>query len=268
LHDGIGDTYGLVETSQQPTPWDNGQPIFVGASSPTTLSVTKSRESEMTIQERAIQTTTAKSDLDMKLEVIVIPVSDVDRAKAFYTDLGWRLDADVPGNDGFRVVQVTPPGSPCSVIFGSKVTSAQPGSAQGLHLIVPDIELAHAALASRGAEMSGVFHDAGGVFHHRGTEHRLPGPHPSRASYGSFASFSDPDGNGWVFQEVTTRLPGRIDAVGTSYTSAPDLAGALRRAAAAHGEYEKRTGGNHDENWSDWYSQYMVAEQSGSALPS
>lgn len=220
----------------------------------------------MTIKERVEPTTAAKHDLDMKLEVIVIPVSDIDRAKAFYTGLGWRLDADVPGNDGFRVVQVTPPGSPCSIIFGSKITSAQPGSAQGLHLIVTDIELAHAALGSRGAEMSGVFHDAGGVFHHRETEGRLSGPHPSRASYGSFASFSDPDGNGWILQEVTTRLPGRIIKE-TTYTSGPDIAAALRRAAAAHGDYEKRTGGNHDENWPDWYSEYMVAEQSGSALP-
>ncbi len=221
----------------------------------------------MTNQERETPKTAATSDLDMKLEVVVIPVSDVDRAKAFYTGLGWRLDADVPGKDGFRVVQVTPPGSPCSVIFGSKITSAQPGSAQGLHLIVSDIEKAHATLASRGAGMSGVFHDAGGVFHHRGTEDRLSGPHPSRASYSSFASFSDPDGNGWIFQEVTTRLPGRIDEKGAIYTSSSDLAGALRRAAAAHGEHEKRTGGNHDENWPDWYSEYMIAEQSGSTLP-
>lgn len=196
----------------------------------------------MTGDERATPKTPVKNDLDMKLEVVVIPVSDVDRATSFYTGLGWRLDADVPGKGGFRVVQVTPPGSPSSVIFGSNITSAQPGSAQGFHLIVSDIEMAHAALASCGAEMSGVFHDAGGVFHHRGTEDRLPGPHPSRASYGSFASFSDPDGNGWILQEVTARLP----------------------AAAAHGEHEKRTGGNHDENWPEWYSEYLVAEQSGS----
>ncbi|EJC80225.1 lactoylglutathione lyase-like lyase [Rhizobium leguminosarum bv. trifolii WSM2297] len=221
----------------------------------------------MTIQERVTPTTPVIGELDMKLEVVVIPVSDVDRAKSFYTGLGWRLDADVSGKDGFRVVQVTPPGSPCSVIFGSGITSAQPGSAQGLHLIVPDIEMAHAALASRGAEVSGIFHDPGGVFHHHGTEDRLPGPHPSRASYGSFASFSDPDGNGWMFQEVTARLPGRLDANGAAYTSTSDLASALRRAAAAHGEHEKRTGGNHDGKWPDWYSEYMIAEQSGSRLP-
>ncbi|SCB58577.1 Catechol 2,3-dioxygenase [Rhizobium aethiopicum] len=221
----------------------------------------------MTIDDAMNPRAAALSDIDMKLEVVVIPVSDVDRAKAFYTGLGWRLDADVPGSDGFRVVQVTPPGSPCSVIFGSKITSALPGSAQGLHLIVSDIEMAHAALASRGAEMSGVFHDAGGVFHHRGSEERRAGPHPTRASYGSFASFSDPDGNGWVFQEVTTRLPGRIDGNGAAFASVNDLAGALRRAAAAHGDHETRTGGKHDENWPDWYAQYMAAEQSGAALP-
>ncbi|ABC94434.1 hypothetical conserved protein (plasmid) [Rhizobium etli CFN 42] len=220
----------------------------------------------MTVHESMNSKAAALTEIDMKLEVVVIPVSDVDRAKAFYTGLGWRLDADFPGKDGFRVVQVTPPGSPCSVIFGSKVTSALPGSAQGLHLIVSDIETANAALAARGAEMSGVFHDAGGVFHHRGTEQRLAGPHPSRASYGSFASFTDPDGNGWLFQEVTTRLPGRIDEKGATFTSTPDLAGALRRAAAAHGEHEKRTGGKHDENWPDWYAEYMLAEQSGAAL--
>ncbi len=221
----------------------------------------------MTIQEPKQPAAAVLNDIDMKLEVIVIPVSDVDRAKSFYTGLGWRLDADVPGANGFRVVQVTPPGSPCSVIFGSNITTAKPGSAQGLHLIVSDIEAAHAAVAARGAEISSIFHDAGGVFHHQGTDARVPGPHPSRASYGSFASFSDPDGNGWVFQEITSRLPGRIDANGAAFTSSGDLAGALRRAAAAHGEHEKRTGGNHDENWPDWYAQYMVAEQSGAALP-
>ncbi|OWV73820.1 glyoxalase [Rhizobium sp. R339] len=221
----------------------------------------------MTVHESMNSNAAALTEIDMKLEVVVIPVSDVDRAKAFYTGLGWRLDADFPGEDGFRVVQVTPPGSPCSVIFGSKVTSALPGSAQGLHLIVSDIETANAALAARGAEMSGVFHDAGGVFHHQGTEQRLAGPHPSRASYGSFAAFTDPDGNGWLFQEVTTRLPGRVDEKGATFTSTADLAGALRRAAAAHGEHEKRTGGKHDENWPDWYAQYMLAEQSGAALP-
>jgi catechol 2,3-dioxygenase-like lactoylglutathione lyase family enzyme len=221
----------------------------------------------MTMQEPNTQSATAVNDIDMKLEVVVIPVSDVDRAKSFYTGLGWRLDADVPGPDGFRVVQVTPPGSPCSVIFGSNVTAAIPGSAQGLHLIVSDIELAHSALAARGAEMSGVFHDAGGVFHHKGTDGRLPGPHPTRSSYSSFASFTDPDGNGWLFQEVTTRLPGRIDAKGATFSSAADLASALRRVAEAHGEHEKRMGGKHDDAWPDWYAEYMVSEQAGDILP-
>ncbi len=209
----------------------------------------------------------ATTEIDMKLEVVVIPVSDVDRAKKFYTGLGWRLDADVPGDNGFRVVQVTPPGSQCSAIFGSKVTSAVPGSAQGLHLIVSDIEIAQAALAARGAEMSGVFHDAGGVFHHQGNDARLPGPHPSRASYGSFASFTDPDGNGWLFQEVTTRLPGRIERNGATFSSAADLAAALRRAAAAHGKYEAQNDGNHEETWPEWYARYIEAEQQGGPLP-
>ncbi|KQV81946.1 VOC family protein [Rhizobium sp. Root1220] len=221
----------------------------------------------MTVQDQDKPTAARVDGIDMKLEVVVIPVSDVDRAKSFYTRLGWRLDADVSGKDGFRVVQVTPPGSPCSVIFGSKVTAAAPGSAQGLHLVVSDIEKAHAALASRGAEMSVVFHDADGVFHHKGAEGRLPGPHPSRSSYGSFASFSDPDGNGWLFQEVTTRFPGRIDGKGAAFSSASDLAGALQRAAVAHGEHEKRQGGKHDDAWPAWYADYLVKEQSGETLP-
>jgi catechol 2,3-dioxygenase-like lactoylglutathione lyase family enzyme len=147
--------------------------------------------------------------VDMRLEVVVVPVSDVDRAKAFYESLGWRLDADVPGDGGFRVVQLTPPGSACSIIFGAEVTAAAPGSAEGLHLVVSDIEAARAELAERGVEVSEIFHDAGGVFHHAGTAERAPGPAPNRQSYGSFVSFSDPDGNGWFVQEITTRLPGR-----------------------------------------------------------
>ncbi|MGO7485517.1 glyoxalase [Rhizobium ruizarguesonis] len=206
--------------------------------------------------------------IDMSLEVIVLPVSDVDRAKDFYASLGWRLDADVSGSNGFRVVQFTPPGSSCSIIFGSGVTSAEPGSVQGLHLIVSDIEIAQAALASRGAETSGVFHDVAGVFHHQERQGRIAGPHPERASYSSFASFSDPDGNGWVFQEVTTRLPGRIDVSGLNFGSPSDLAAALRRAAAAHGEHEKRMGGRHDESWPEWYAEYIAAEHAGRPLPS
>jgi catechol 2,3-dioxygenase-like lactoylglutathione lyase family enzyme len=147
--------------------------------------------------------------VDLKLEVIVIPVSDVDKAKAFYTGLGWRLDADVTIDESFRVIQVTPPGSAASVIFGTGLTTAAPGSAQGLHLIVTDLDAARAELAGLGAEVSEVFHDAGGVFHHAGTEGRVAGPDPQRRSYASFASFADPDGNTWVLQEITTRLPGR-----------------------------------------------------------
>ena len=147
--------------------------------------------------------------MDMKLEVVVIPVADVDRAKGFYKALGWREDADFAGAEDFRVVQLTPPGSPCSVIFGTGITTAEPGSAGGLQLVVSDIEAARAELADRGASVSEIFHDAGGVFYHAGTEGRVPGPAPDHQSYGSFASFSDPDGNGWMLQEITTRLPGR-----------------------------------------------------------
>jgi catechol 2,3-dioxygenase-like lactoylglutathione lyase family enzyme len=147
--------------------------------------------------------------MHFKLEVIVLPVADVDRAKAFYESLGWRLDADVPGDGGFRVVQLTPPGSPASIIFGSDVTAAAPGSSQGLYLVVDDIEAAREDLVACGVNVSEVYHDAGGVFEHAGTEHRLPGPDPNRTSYSSFASFNDPDGNRWVLQEITERLPGR-----------------------------------------------------------
>jgi catechol 2,3-dioxygenase-like lactoylglutathione lyase family enzyme len=202
----------------------------------------------------------------MKLEVVVIPVSDVDRARRFYGDLGCRLDAEFVADDQFRILQFTPPGSPCSIIFGRGVTSAEPGSAQGLYLIVSDIEAAHAALAERGVAVSEPFHDAGGVFHHAGTTDRLSGPDPQRRSYSSFASFSDPDGNGWLLQEVTARLPGRVDAAGATFTSATELASALRRAEAAHGEHEKRTG-QRDANWPDWYAAYLVSEQTGAELP-
>jgi len=147
--------------------------------------------------------------MDMKLEVVVVPVSDVDRAKGFYESLGWRQDADFSGENGFRVVQLTPPGSACSVIFGSGVTSAAAGSADGLQLVVDDVEAARAELVGLGVEVSEVFHDSGGVFHHAGSQARAPGPAPEHKSYGSFVSFSDPDGNAWFVQEVTTRLPGR-----------------------------------------------------------
>jgi catechol 2,3-dioxygenase-like lactoylglutathione lyase family enzyme len=206
-----------------------------------------------------------------KLEVIVIPVSDVERAKEFYAWLGWRLDADFAGGEDFRVLQFTPPGSGCSIIFGKNVTAATPGSAQGLYLIVSDVEAARAELLKRGVQVSEVFHSASGVY--AGTDepylfgrHRVSGPDTEHGSYRSFASFSDPDGNGWLFQEVTTRLPGRIDAAATSFASVSDLASALRRAAAAHGEHEARTG-QADRNWPDWYAEYMVREQAGEKLP-
>ena len=205
---------------------------------------------------------TGQRTVDMKLEVVVIPVADVDRAKQFYERLGWRLDVDLAKGDQFRVVHFTPPGSHCSVLFGTGVTTEEPGSVQGLHLIVSDVVAARAELVERGIEVSEVFHDVGGVFHHAGEVGRLSGPHPSRATYGSFASFSDPDGNGWVFQEVTARLPGRVEAGDTRFGSAKDLAGALRRAAAAHGEHEKKTG-QHDGNWPDWYAEFIVREQGG-----
>ncbi|MGO4125019.1 VOC family protein [Inquilinus sp. YAF38] len=209
--------------------------------------------------------TPAARPVDYKLEIVVIPVFDVDRAKRFYGGLGWRLDADFARDDGFRVLQFTPPGSPASVIFGKGVTSAAPGSAQGLYLVVSDIEAARADLAARGVEVE-VFHDAGGVFHQAGRTGRLDGPDPERRSYTSFAAFSDPDGNGWLLQEVTARLSGRVEG-DTTFGSSRDLAATLRRAAAAHGEHEKRNGGVHDANWPDWYAEYIVREQAGQELP-
>jgi catechol 2,3-dioxygenase-like lactoylglutathione lyase family enzyme len=205
--------------------------------------------------------------VDLKLEAVVIPVSDVDRAKDFYARLGWRLDADFPFDNGFRVVQFTPPGSGCSIQFGTKVTPTAPGSAQGLYLIVSDIEAAREELVARGVKASDVFH-AGtpGAQFQRGGSGRVGGPAPDHATYRSFATFSDPDGNGWLVQEVTTRFPGRIDAAATSFGSVTDLAGALRRAETAHGEHEKRTG-QRDANWPDWYAAYIVAEQAGTELP-
>jgi catechol 2,3-dioxygenase-like lactoylglutathione lyase family enzyme len=207
---------------------------------------------------------------DTKLEVIVIPVSDLDRAKEFYGRLGWRLDAEFVSADDYRVMQYTPPGSGCSVIFGKNVTAAEPGSAQGLYLIVSDIETARNELVDRGVEVSEIFHDAGDV--HAGTHEpylfgrrRVSGLDPEHRSYRSFASFSDPDGNGWLLQEITTRLPGRV-AGDTTYASTDDLAQALRRAEAAHGQHEKRTG-QRDANWPDWYAEYMRREQSGEELP-
>jgi len=212
-----------------------------------------------------------RNTVDMKLEIVVIPVSDVDRAKRFYVGLGWRLDADFDNGKDHRVIQFTPPGSGCSVIFGRNVTAAAPGSAQGLYLIVSDIEAARDELLAHGVEISDVFH-AADVY--AGTDepylfgrNRISGPDPEHRTYRSFASFSDPDGNGWLLQEITARLPGRVDSHSTTFASAADLANAMRRAAAAHGEHEKRSGGRRDENWPDWYAAYMVAEQSGDKLP-
>lgn len=204
--------------------------------------------------------------VDQKLEVVVIPVSDVDRAKEFYERLGWRLDADRGAGD-FRLIQFTPPGSPCSVQFGRNLTPAAPGSAQALLLIVSDVVAARGELVRRGIEASEVYYcSPGTACRFPGSAGRLSGPEPERRSYGSFVSFSDPDGNGWVLQEVTARLPGRVNAATTTFASINDLASALRRAASAHGEHEKRTG-QQDANWPDWYAAYIVAEQAGTELP-
>jgi catechol 2,3-dioxygenase-like lactoylglutathione lyase family enzyme len=208
---------------------------------------------------------------DMKLEVVVIPVSDIDRAAEFYGRLGWRLDGPPPdldiGEGGGRLLQFTPPGSPCSIIFGTGVTPSAPGTAQFLFLVVPDIEAAREELISKGIDASEVFHDASGGYNFFDPGARASGLDPKRRSYASFVTFSDPDGNGWLLQEVTARFPGRVDSNATSFASASDLASAMRRASAAHGEYEKRIGGAH-ANWPDWYAAYMVAEQAGKELPS
>lgn len=199
--------------------------------------------------------------VDLKFEVALIPVSNVDRAKTFYAKLGWRLDADFPVGDTFRVVQFTPPGSPASIHFGTGLTSAAPGSASGLYLVVSDIEAARAQLIKGGAEVSAIFHREGPG------KPAISGRDPAGRSYRSYATFSDPDGNGWLLQEVTERLPGRVDADVTDFASVADLAAALRRAAAAHGEHEKRNGGQHDHDWPDWYAAHMVAEHAGKPLP-
>lgn len=206
--------------------------------------------------------------VDLKLEAVVIPVSDVDRAKEFYRRLGWRLDADFSFDNGFRGVQFTPPGSSASIQFGTNKTSAPPGSAQGLYLVVADIETARDDLVARGARVSDVFHAVapGAQFQPHGTSGRAAGSAPGRESYGSFATFSDPDGNGWLLQEVATRLPGHIDRAELVFASPAELVHALRRAEAAHGEFEKRAG-KADANWPEWYAAYMAAEQTGGELP-
>ena len=198
--------------------------------------------------------------VDLKLEVVAVPVSDVERSKDFYSKLGWRLDADFVVGDAFRVVQFTPPGSPASIHFGKGLTPAAPGSAGALYLVVSDIEVARAELVSHGVEVSEIFHVAGPG------QPPIPGRDPNGGSYLSYATFKDPDGNTWLLQEVTVRFPGRVDADQTAFASAVDLAAAMRRAEAAHGEHEKRTGVR-DANWSDWYAEYMAAEQAGKELP-
>ena len=206
--------------------------------------------------------------VEMNLEVVVIPVSDVDRAKEFYAKLGWRLDADFKFDNGFRVVQFTPPGSGCSMQFGTKITSAAPGSMHGTYLIVSDIDAARSELVARGVEVSGVFHAVtpGAQFQPVGDIGRVSGPAPDHASYSSFATLSDPDGNGWLLQEITTRLPGRIEAEATTYASPNDLADALRRAEAAHSQHEALTGQS-DKNWPDWYANFMTSEQHDTEFP-
>jgi catechol 2,3-dioxygenase-like lactoylglutathione lyase family enzyme len=199
--------------------------------------------------------------VDMKLEVVVIPVADVERAKRFYGGLGWRLDADFAVGDAFRGVQFTPPGSPCSIHFGKGITAAAPGSTGGLYLVVSDIEAARAELVGHGVDVSEITHRAGPGMP------PLPGRDPERHSYSSTASFKDPDGNSWLLQEVTARLPGRVDGDEATYTSSTELASALRRAAQAHGEHEKRTPGRPHDDWPDWYAEYMVAELTGRQLP-
>jgi catechol 2,3-dioxygenase-like lactoylglutathione lyase family enzyme len=193
--------------------------------------------------------------VDMKLEVIVIPVSDVNRAEQFYQRLGWRQDVTPPGSGVF---QFTPQGSSCSVQFGKNLTSAAPGSVQRTYLIVSDVEAARRALVDSGIDVSEIFHF--------GPNGPVSGPDPEHRTYSSLATFSDPDGNSWLLQEITTRLPGRIDTGVTSFGSASDLASAMRRAEAAHGPHEKSLG-HRDENWSDWYAEYMAAEQAGTELP-
>lgn len=205
--------------------------------------------------------------IDMRFEIAVIPVSDVDRAKKFYTDLGWRLDADFAPDPDYRVIQFTPPGSGCSVIFGRNVIASEPGSAQGLYLIVSDIEAARADLVGRGVDVNGPFHAADGIY--AGPDapflfgrSRVNGRDPERRSYRSFASFQDPDGNGWLLQEITARLPGRVEIAGVHFDTADELASALKRAAAAHGKHEARTG-THDDAWPEWYASFLLREQTG-----
>jgi len=203
---------------------------------------------------------------DMKFEFVVLPVANADRSKKFYSDIGWKLDMDFERADGYRVIQFTPPGSGTSIIFGRGITTAEPGSARALYLVVSDIVAARSELVSRGATVSDVFHDAGGVFHHAGGKDRVDGIAPERRSYGTYAEFSDPDGNGWLLQEVTTRLPGHGSEIATTFSSATEFAAALRRAQSAQREREKQTG-HQIADWTSWYADYIVSEQSGKPVP-
>jgi catechol 2,3-dioxygenase-like lactoylglutathione lyase family enzyme len=207
-----------------------------------------------------------KATADLKLEVVVLPVADVERSKEFYANLGWRLDADFAFDSGFKLVQFTPPGSATSIQFGTHLTTTAPGSVKNTYLVVSDIEAARDEIAAKAVEISEVFHPTapGSQF---GGDGNVTGPSPDRGTYRSFATFADPDGNTWLLQEITNRLPGRIDSGQTSYASVADLVDALKRAAAAHGEHEQRNGGEYDQNWPDWYAAYMVAEQAGMELP-
>jgi catechol 2,3-dioxygenase-like lactoylglutathione lyase family enzyme len=230
----------------------------------------------MTILTQEMQTSESNTSasatkVDLKFEVVVIPVSDVDHAKEFYASLGWRLDIDSGNGKDYRIVQFTPPGSACSIIFGKNVTAAAPGSAQGLYLIATNIEAARKELLGLGVEISDAFHGDAGVYDGLDEpflfgRRRVSGPDPDRHSYRSYASFHDPDGNGWLLQEVTTRLPGHMDPTTTNFASVNDLASALRRAEAAHGQFEERNG-QADKNWSLWYAEYIVREQTGEKLP-
>lgn len=223
----------------------------------------------MSITRSEIESAVDKSGVskaEMKFEVVVIPVGDVDRAKRFYAALGWRLDIDFTANSRYRVVQFTPPGSACSIIFGIGITPAAPGSVQGLYLIVSDIDAARKDLIDRGVKVSEPFYDKGGVFHHLNGEGVATGLQPERRSYGTYASFSDPDGNGWFLQEVTSRLPGHELSSGVEFTSSMELARALQRTAAAHHEHERRIGKS-DDDWPAWYADYIFAEQDGKTPP-
>ena len=224
-----------------------------------------------TTQNNETNTGARANKMDLKFEIVVIPVSDVDRAKEFYANLGWRLDIDAGNGKDYRIVQFTPPGSSCSIIFGKNVTAAAPGSVQGLYLIVSNIEAACKELLRLGVEISDAFHGDIGIYDGADEpflfgRRRVSGPDPDHTSYRSYASFHDPDGNGWLLQEITTRLPGHMDPTTTRFVSLNDLADALRRAAAAHGRFEERIG-QADENWPIWYAEYMVSEQSGETLP-